>query len=79
MNRSLVHEILQEVADFTARDVESLPPLHDTIDPDAVEKIGLCDAARLQFAYADSCVTVEVRSPRDWRVTIQTEYPETSA
>lgn len=67
----LLREIVQRVAKTTGRGVNDLPPLHDTIDPTAVEAIGDCDSARLQFVYVEHTVTVEVRAPGNWRVTVQ--------
>lgn len=67
----LTQDIVRRVSDVTGRDESELPPLYDVIDPDAVDAIGESSAAKLQFVYAGVTVTVEVRSPGDWRVTVQ--------
>lgn len=76
MKQGAVHEIVQRVAGATGRDVSELPPLHDAIDPDAVDAITECDAARLQFVYCDHAITIEVRDPGDYRVTVHPESPD---
>ena len=72
----LVRELVQRVAKTTGWDVNDLPPLHDTIDPAAVEAIGDCDSARLRFVYVEHTVTVEVRAPGDWCVTVHRSHEE---
>jgi hypothetical protein len=71
MTRTVALAVVRRVADVTGHTPDELPPLDDTINTEAVNAIGRCDAALLQFVYWDHTVTVEVRGPGDWRVTAQ--------
>lgn len=54
-------DIVEAVAAATGRDPFELPPLHDTVDTDAVAVLLRGDAAdvRLSFTYAGASVVVE--------------------
>lgn len=61
---SIMTTILDIVADREETDVESLPPLYDAVDPDALETIfgptreGASRTGRLEFTYNGYVVTV---------------------
>lgn len=53
-------DIVAAVADATDRNLVGLPPLHDTLDGDAVEALLRGDAdLRLTFTYAGTSVVVD--------------------
>ncbi|WP_323676136.1 HalOD1 output domain-containing protein [Halorubellus sp. PRR65] len=55
-----IHDIVTAVADATGQSHTELPPLLDTIDPDAVVAFvdSAADDATLAFEYCDHRVTV---------------------
>lgn len=73
MAQSLTVKIVEAIADRAGVDETDLPPLHDVIDPDALEALFIPaspnanDAAQIRFQYygyrvtvsADGSVTVE--------------------
>lgn len=57
---SIAEEVVESVADETGTDPLSLPPLAETLDPDALNALidGLADGT-VSFRYAGCDVTVE--------------------
>ncbi|WP_134670421.1 HalOD1 output domain-containing protein [Halorussus marinus] len=51
-------EIITQAAAKTGRDVEELPPLHETIDADALETIA-DDVLRLEFEYVGVTIVIQ--------------------
>ena len=51
--------VVSAVADATARDVLSLPPLYESIDPDALDAVVATSDAVVSFRFADHAITVE--------------------
>lgn len=72
--------IVQAVADLREADPESLPPLYDSINPEALEELLMRDHPSAQdgtvitFSYADCTVTVGA----DGELRIQDELAELS-
>jgi hypothetical protein len=62
---SMTTAVVQAVASTTGVDVLELPPLHDAVDPDALDRLferpdgsGVRDSGILSFCYGDCYVTV---------------------
>lgn len=71
MTRTLAMAVVQHVAAATDKREVELPPLDESIDSDALNAIGQCESAKLQFVYAGHTVTIEVRDKGDWRITVE--------
>lgn len=59
---TLVHRIVEEVADREGTPPTDLPPLYDRVDPDALEMIvesADSDALTIEFTYDDCIVSVD--------------------
>lgn len=64
LSDSVSSKIVQRVATLTEQDVIQLPPLYDTIDPDALDRLVQSTETgktilSIQFTYAEHQVTVE--------------------
>lgn len=59
---SVSTRVVEAVAEYSETDVLDLPPLYDSIDPDALEKLipGMTKG-KVSFVYADQRVTVDSR------------------
>ena len=75
MTAAIIHEVVESVAATTGQDVDALPPLHDAVDPDALESLfsPLADETprgpgTVTFAYAGCEVTVRVNGEGNVRV-----------
>ncbi|WP_226008255.1 HalOD1 output domain-containing protein [Natrinema salinisoli] len=55
---SVIHEIIKEVSDLENCDYTELPPLHDSIDTDALERVATSHAT-IHFTYCGYKVTVK--------------------
>lgn len=57
---SVSTRVVEAVAEYSGTDVLDLPPLYDSIDPDALERIlpGMTEG-NVSFVYADRRVTVD--------------------
>lgn len=57
---SVSTRVVEAVAEYSGTDVLDLPPLYDSIDPDALERIlpGMTEGY-VSFVYADQRVTVD--------------------
>ncbi|MFD1600347.1 HalOD1 output domain-containing protein [Halobellus rarus] len=56
--QSLTVEIVQEVARVAGEEVTDLPPLGQTIDIEAVERLAQTEDTRIEFRYLDYEVVV---------------------
>ncbi|QCS43637.1 HalOD1 output domain-containing protein [Natrinema versiforme] len=57
MTPEIVHDILDSVTDTTCRDADELPPLHDAVDVEALDKL-VNDVEKIEFEYAGHTVVV---------------------
>lgn len=60
--RSATVKVLEAVASRDGRDVAVLPPLYDTIDPEALDRIVESGAVSVEFTYCGYEVVVEGES-----------------
>ncbi|WP_233710757.1 HalOD1 output domain-containing protein [Natronococcus pandeyae] len=83
---SLSVALVRSVAELTGREVSSLPPLHESIDPDALERLFEPTATgprigTIEFRYAGYLVTVARAT--DFMITLEdiepTDENETSS
>ena len=58
-NRSLAGAIAAAVAETKGVAPESLPPLYESIDPDALDAVVATSDAVVSFRFADHAITVE--------------------
>ncbi|AHG03713.1 hypothetical protein HALDL1_08945 [Halobacterium sp. DL1] len=60
-SNDLLHRIIREVADRSAVEPTSLPPLYDVLDPDALTALvqTRADSLTVQFTYVGYEVTVD--------------------
>lgn len=59
---SVAEVIVEKVAEHTGESPETLPPLYNSVDPDAVDKLFQGDRSqdlRLEFTYYGYSITVE--------------------
>lgn len=74
-NRSITVEIIQTVAEQTGRDPMDLPPLHNYIDPDALNSLFEStrtverNSGEIEFAYDEYLITVSFDETRAIAVT----------
>ena len=59
--------VIKAVADAENTSIDDLPPLYETMDGDAIDKVVQAGANRLSFDYAG--YTVEIHGPEDVTVT----------
>lgn len=74
-NTSITVDIIQAVADQTGRDPMDLPPLHNYIDPDALNSLFECtrtverNSGEIEFIYDEYLITVSFDETRVIAVT----------
>lgn len=49
---NILHQIISAITDLDDRDASELPPLYDSIDPDALQAVVESGAARIEFLHA---------------------------
>lgn len=58
MTNDLVTTIIQETGEVTGEDPSELPPLYESVDPDALEAIEK-DVECVRFTYADCEIVIK--------------------
>ncbi|WP_135306018.1 HalOD1 output domain-containing protein [Haloarcula amylovorans] len=75
---TISEQVVQQVATTTNSDITELPPLHDTINPNALETtVEQMSGGRISFGYAGHEVTVDEKgaiSLEEQPVTEQYEH-----
>jgi len=74
----IVEKIVKGVATETSRDPVALPPLYETVDPDALAiAIDTLDTGRVTFDYAGCTVTVRTGERADAHCVVQSDDRQT--
>ena len=70
----IVQEVVKRVATETGRDPKALPPLYETVDPDALAvAVETLDTGRVTFSYAGCTVTVRADDRFDADCIVRSE------
>jgi hypothetical protein len=56
--RDLLHEIVSAIVEVDERDVSELPPLYDSVEPDALQSLVESGVERVEFRHAGYRVVI---------------------